>query len=224
MKLFTIICCSTLMVFFSVACSGASQEATSPTEIVEDLVEPSAIETAQVPESPPPDYPTPLPFTTADYEGWWTYTNPAYGFSLLLPEDWVVDETTTADALLNGHLIIFQPRNNTDKINIRVTFREIGDDVLLWPSGVGSGEFISSGTLDVCGQAARRVLFICPTGQVESIWYHSPEENESNLQIGNLEFGFILTFTGDVYCQEGYSLDGKTQRVGEMIIASLDVP
>jgi hypothetical protein len=224
MKLLTIICCSSLMAVFAAACSGASQETAPPTEIVQDLTEPATIETAQVPESTPLDFPTPLPFTTADYEGWWAYTNPVYGFSLLLPEDWVVDETTTEDALLDGHLLNIQPRNNTDKLNMRMTFREIGDDILLWPTGVGSGEFIPSGTLDVGGQAARRVLFICPTGQVESIWYHSPDENESNLQIGNLEFGFIFTFTGDVYCQEGYSLDGKTQRVGEMIIASLDVP
>ena len=35
----------------------------------------------------PTDFPTPLPIVPADYEGWWTYTNSTYGFSLRLPPD-----------------------------------------------------------------------------------------------------------------------------------------
>ena len=38
-----------------------------------------------------------------------------------------------------------------------------------------------------------------------------------------LEFGFIYTLTG-FYCEGDHSLGGKAQRVGEMIIASLQVP
>jgi hypothetical protein len=38
-----------------------------------------------------------------------------------------------------------------------------------------------------------------------------------------MEFAFIYSYSG-VYCQEGYSLTGKVQLVGEMIIASLNVP
>jgi hypothetical protein len=48
-------------------------------------------------------------------------------------------------------------------------------------------------------------------------------EEDANIHLGNLEFGFIFSYTG-VYCEEGYSLGGKVQRLGEMIIASLKVP
>jgi hypothetical protein len=77
--------------------------------------------------------------------------------------------------------------------------------------------------VDVAGQLARRLYFVCPTGQVNSIWYEGVE-TEANIQRGDLEFGFIYSFNNPVYCQEGYSLGGKVQRVGEMIIASLKVP
>jgi putative hemolysin len=172
--------------------------------------------------SAPTDIPTPVPFELADYQGWWTYTHPAYGFSLLLPPDWVVNETTTGDPLMNGHMLSLHPRYNIgEDLLIRMTFRRVGDDALLWPTGVGSGEFVPQGTLDVAGQPARRILFVCPTGQVNEIWYHG--ETDANIQRGNTEFGFIFSYAGH-YCQDDYSLGGKVQRVGEMIIASLAVP
>jgi hypothetical protein len=144
-----------------------------------------------------------------------------YGFSLLLPPDWVVEETTTGDALMNDHLLNLHPRDASENLNLRMTFRRVGEGVLLWPTGVGAGEFVEQGTLEVAGEPARRVLFICPTGEINSIWYHG--EDEPHIQRGDLEFGFIFSYTG-VYCQEGYSLEGKVQRAGEMVIASLQVP
>ena len=177
----------------------------------------------QAPTSAPSDVPTAMPIAPADYQGWWTYTNPTYGFSILLPLDWVVDETTTGDPLMNGHLLKLYPQNTGENINIRMTFRQIGEEIPLWPTGVGSGEFVPQGTLDVAGQPVRRILFICPTGQVNEIWYHGAGETEANIQHGDMEFGFIFSFT-ETYCQEGHSLGGKIQRVGEMVIASLNKP
>ena len=168
------------------------------------------------------DVSTALPFTPADYQDWWTYTDSSYGFSLQLPPDWILDESESDDPLLHGHLLMFHPKKDTNiNLVLRMTFRHVGDETLLWPTGVGSGEFLPQGTLDVARQPVRRILFVCPTGQINGIWYHG--KTDANIQRGNLEFGFILTFTG-VYCEEGYSLGGETQRVGEMIIASLTVP
>jgi hypothetical protein len=104
-----------------------------------------------------------------------------------------------------------------------MAFRRVGEDALLWPTGVGQGEFVAQGTLDVAGQPARRIYFVCPTGQVNSIWYQGSESG-ANIQRGGLEFGFIYSYNNPIYCQEGYTLGGKVQRVGEMIIASLQVP
>jgi len=172
------------------------------------------------PTSSPTAIPTPLPIDPADYQGWWTYTHAVYAFSIMLPEDWVVEETTTFDPLMNGHTLSMYP-DYAEKENIRMTFRRAGEDVPLWPTGVGSGEFIPQGTLDIAGQPARRILFVCPTGEVTSIWYHAADDNQPNITRGDLEFGFIYNYS---YCEPGFSLGGKIQRVGEMIIASLNVP
>ena len=169
----------------------------------------------------PAEFPTPLSIDPADYEGWWTYTNDAFGFSLLLPPDWVVDETTTGDPLMNGHLLNLHPEDAVEKLNIRMSFRHVGEELLLWPTGVGEGEFVPAGTLSVAGQPAQRLLFECPSGQIGAIWFHQ-SAGQANIQRGNLEFGFIFGFTGAT-CQEGHNLSGKVQRVGEMIISSLHV-
>jgi putative hemolysin len=168
--------------------------------------------------------PTPLPFDVSDYQGFWTYIHPEYNFSIMLPEDWIVEEITTSDPLMNGHTLSLYPRlqeQGVEGLLIRMAFRRVGEDALLWPTGVGEGECIPQGTLDVAGQPVRRIYYVCPTGQVNSIWYQGGE-NQPNIQRSELEFGFILTLTG-FYCEGDHSLDGKVQRVGEMIIASLKV-
>lgn len=171
--------------------------------------------------SAPAAIPTALPIDPADYQGWWTYTHPVYGFSFKLPEDWVVEEVTRADPLMSGHLLTLHPNYDSGNETIRMTFRRIGEDVHLWPTGVGQGEFIPQGTLDVAGQPARRILLVCPSGDVTEIWYHDAAEDHPNIRRGDMEFGFI--FGGPGHCEPGYKLGGKVQRVGEMIIASLVV-
>jgi putative hemolysin len=174
--------------------------------------------------SPPAstEIPTALPIDPADYQGWWTYTYPVYNFSIMLPEDWIVEEVTTGDTLMNGHMLSLHPKYDDGKESIRMTFRRVGEEAMLWPTGVGQGEFIPQGTLEVAGQAAQRVLLVCPTGEVTSIWYHQGE-GVPNITRGDLEFGFIFS-ASTLHCEAGYTLGGKVQRVGEMIIASLNVP
>jgi len=172
--------------------------------------------------SAPTEIPTTLPVDPADYQGWWTYTHPVYTFSIMLPEDWIVEDVTTSDPLMNGHMLSLHPKYDVEKESIRMTFRRVGEDNMLWPMGVGQGEFISQGTLEVAGQPAQRVLLVCPTGEVTSIWYHQ-DEGAPNITRGDLEFGVIFS-ASPLHCEAGYSLSGKGQRVGEMIIASLNVP
>ena len=165
--------------------------------------------------------PTAPSIDPADYQGWWTYTHPVYNFSIMLPEDWLVDETTAFDPLMNGHWLMLYPEKEVEKLSIRMTCRRVGEDARLWPTGVGQGEFIPHGTLEVAGQPALRVLLVCPNGKVTSIWYHQAD-GQPNITRGDLEFGFIFSTAG--HCEAEYSLNGKVQLVGEMIIASLKVP
>lgn len=165
---------------------------------------------------------TALPIDPAEYQGWWTYTHPVHGFSIMLPDGWVVNEITSNDPLMNGHTLALGgqvPTGGTE--NIRMTFRRVGEDTPLWPTGVGPGEFIQQGTLDIAGQPAQRVLLVCATGEVTSLWYHDAD-GQPNITRGDLEFGFI--FRTAAHCEPGYSLTGKVQHMGEMIIASLKVP
>jgi hypothetical protein len=125
---------------------------------------------------------------------------------------------------MNGHTLNLHPKEIApdvivDKQNIRMTFRRVGEDALLWPTGVGQGEFIPQGTLDIAGIPAQRLLLTCPNGDVTSIWYHQAD-GQPNIARGDMEFGFI--YSAGPHCA-GFSLSGKTQRWGEMIIASLKV-
>ena len=174
--------------------AGQSEEMTSPTEI-----------------------PTVRPIDPNEYQGWWAYTHAEYGFSIMLPEDWKVEEVTTSDPLMNGHMLNLY----TEGLNIRMTFRRAGEDVLLWPTGVGAGEFVEQGTLEIAGQSAQRNYFVCPNGEINSIWYQGSEDSP-NIQRGDMEFGFIFSLT-DFYCEAGHSLDNKSQHIGEIIIASLSL-
>jgi hypothetical protein len=120
---------------------------------------------------------------------------------------------------MSGHTLNLHPNYGTE--SIRMTFRRVGEDARLWPTGVGQGEFIQQGTLDVAGQPAHRFLLVCPTGEVTAIWYHNAEEGQPNIARGDMEFGFI--YSAGEHCVAGQSLDGKIQRVGEMIISSLSL-
>jgi putative hemolysin len=171
--------------------------------------------------SAPTPIPTALPIDPLAYQEWITYTHPVYNFSFKLPDGWVVEEVNTDDPLLIDHALNLYNVVDSQAQNIRVTFRRVGEEIPLWPTGVGHGEFIPQGTLDIAGQPALRVLLVCPTGEITSIWYHQVE-GQPNITRGDLEFGFIFSTFG--HCEPGYSLSGESQLVGEMIISSLKLP
>ena len=167
-------------------------------------------------------------FLATEYEGWWTYTHWKYGFSIMLPADWVVEEITTFDPLMNGHTLNLHARETAPgmvaaKENIRMAFRRSDEEAQLWPTGVGQGQFTQQGTLDVAGQPVGRVVLVCPSQEVTSIWYRGAEEGQPNILLSDMEFGFIFSAT-PVHCESGYNLHGKTKHLGELIIASLKVP
>ena len=164
---------------------------------------------------------TALPIDPTAYQDWNTYTHPVYNFSIKIPNDWIVEEVIGGGPGMDGHILRLHPTTDTHKESIRLTFRRIGEDTSLWPTGVGHGEFIPQGTLDIAGLPALRILLVCPTGEVTEIFYHHAEGQPAIVR-GDLEFGFIFSAFG--HCEPGYSLSGEIQQIGEMIIASLDVP
>jgi putative hemolysin len=165
--------------------------------------------------------PTALPIDPTVYQDWMTYTDPIYNFTVRLPDDWIVEEVTTGDPPMSGHALNLHPVDDSNKESIHMIFRQIGDETPLWPTGVGQGEFIPQGRLEIAGQPAQRVLLVCPTGEVTEIWYHNGEGQPAIMR-ANLEFGIIFDTNG--HCEPGYSLGGERQQLGETIISSLMVP
>jgi putative hemolysin len=171
--------------------------------------------------SVPTAIPTALPVDPASYVDWMTYTNPEYNFTLRLPDVWAVEEVTTGDSTMVGHLLNIYSLENPQEEIIRLTFRRVGDEVPLWPTGVGEGEFIPYVTLEIAGQPAQRILLVCPSGEVTEIWYRDGE-GQPAIARGDMEFGIIYSTYG--HCEPGYSIGGESQLVGETIISSLNVP
>jgi hypothetical protein len=173
------------------------------------------------PEPLPTAIPTAVPVSEADYQGTWTYTHQETGFTLQVPMDWVIDETSSGDTLMDSLALKIHPKDDSSHLLLRMTFRNDGEETYLWPTGVGAGEFLDGGTLEIAGELATRKYFVCPNGEVNSVWYMGMDT--PHLQRGNLELGFLYSYSG-VYCEEGYSLVGKDLYIGELIIASLQVP
>ncbi|HSB65697.1 MAG TPA: DUF333 domain-containing protein [Anaerolineales bacterium] len=165
--------------------------------------------------------PTALPIDPQAYQDWTTYTNPDYGFTLRLPDGWVVEESSTSDPLLAGHELNIHSLVEAQLTNIRLTFRRVGEDTILWPTGVGEGEFVEQGTLNIAGQPVLRHLLVCPSGEVTAIWYHQAP-NQPNITLGAMEFGIIFSMPG--HCEPGNNLTGSVQQMGETIISSIAVP
>lgn len=163
--------------------------------------------------------PTP---NSEDYQGWWTFIHPVYNFSLLLPEDWVVQEITSSDTPPGGQLINLHPRYTITAENIRIAFRPTGDERLIWPTGVGQGEFVQQGSLEISGEPADRYLLVCPTGETTAIWYHQAEGSPAIMR-GEIDFAIIF-LASPTHCEPGFTVNEKVQRIGELIISSLNIP
>jgi putative hemolysin len=164
---------------------------------------------------------TAVPIDPAAYQDWITYTHPVYNFTIRLPVEWIVEEVADGGPGMNGHILSLHSVDQYSQENIRLTFRLLGEDVLLWPTGVGQGDFVPQGTLIIDGEPAQRMALVCPTGEVTAIWYYQSAE-QPNLARGELEFGIIYSAT-PVHCKSGLSLGSTAQLMGEMIIASLHV-
>ena len=113
-------------------------------------------------DSPTP-IPTAVPIDPSYYQGFWTYTHPVYGFSIMLPEDWAVDETTTFDPLMNGHMLILHPRLARDiDLSIRMTFPQCWRRSAAVADGRRSGRVYLPGNVGCCWSTRPAYLFGLP--------------------------------------------------------------
>jgi putative hemolysin len=173
---------------------------------------------ALTPTKTPTPAPTSLPTVVGGYATWLRYTHADYGFSFQYPPDWVVEPDDSPASTLYGHALFVRPADESARVSLRVVFRRADEDILLWPTGVGEGEFVERGSVAFIGGTLKRVVLVCE-GRDQSVWYESVTGDET--QRGGLELSLILAYRGA--CSDGYSLPEQVQAMGNMIVTSFEI-
>jgi putative hemolysin len=158
---------------------------------------------------------TALPTLEGGYAGWRSYTQSDYGFEFLYPPDWVVVPDDNPVSTLYGHALFVQPEGERAQVQLRVVFRRVGEDLLLWPTGVGDGEFFERDSIIFMDGELRRTVLMCQ-GHDMAVWYRNMEG--AVIQRSDLEFSFILARSGS--CADGEGLSPADQVIANMIVAS----
>lgn len=181
---------------------------------------PGATPTATAPVAPPtltalaPTV-TPLPTPLGGYAGWQTYTHADPAFTFLYPPDWVVEPEANPVSTLYQHALFVRPAAAAERVSLRVVFRPAGNDLLLWPTGVGEGEFVPRGAAPFGGGLLERRVLVCQARDL-AVWYRPADGPAA--QLGDLEFSFILAAEGA--CADGLSVTAATQAIGDLLVAS----
>jgi len=183
-----------------------------------ESLNPTAVATGGTPTKTPTPEPTSLPTVVGGYANWLRYTHADYGFSFQYPPAWVVEPDADPTSTLYGYALFVRPADESVPVNLRVVFRRIGEEILLWPTGVGEGEFNARDSIQFIGGALRRVVLVCDARD-QSVWYESVTGDQNRR--GDLEFSFILAHRGA--CADGYSLPEQVQVIGNMIVTSFEL-
>jgi putative hemolysin len=177
----------------------------------------SASAPTEDPASGAPPVATALPTLEGGYAGWQTYEQADYGFAFSYPPEWVVAPDDNPASTLYGHALFVQPADPADKLHLRIVFRQAGEDVLLWPTGAGEGEFVERDTVPFLAGQVQRVALVCQ-GHDMAVWYRGLDGAAA--QGPNLEISFILAYLGS--CADGTGLLADQQVMADMIVASFE--
>lgn len=165
----------------------------------------------------PPASSEPSPTQVFDYAGWGEYTNPQYGFSFRYPPGWSLEEVQEADNTMSGHLIRLKTQTGEAKpIRMLIGFKRIGEDQLIWPTGVGEGEFVPRGAIPFIGQEVKRNVLVCQD-QDMMVFY----QQEGGIQRGDIEISLILDYIGS--CLDQFSIPADIQAMADKIVMSFEL-
>jgi hypothetical protein len=157
---------------------------------------------------------TPLPTLAGGTANWEIYTHPDPAFSFRYPPDWIVEPDANPVSTLYEHVLFVRSPAEAERVSLRVVFRGVGDDLLLWPTGVGEGEFVPRGAAAFGEGALERQALVCQ-GRDQAVWYRG---EGGAAQLGDLEFSFILALESP--CADGLSISEATQAIGDLLVAS----
>lgn len=161
--------------------------------------------------------PTPTFSPVVDMTGWNEYTQDEYGFTFRYPPDWSLEEVQEADNTMSGHLIKLNTTAGEGKnIEMLIGFKRVGEDQIIWPTGVGEGEFIPRGTVLFVGQEVMRNVLVCQN-QDMNVFY----QQDGGIKRDDLEFSLILRYVGN--CLDQYSIPAEIQAIADQVAKSFEL-
>jgi len=156
----------------------------------------------------------PVVYLPAVMGGWREYIHPLYGFSLLYPPDWSLQEIQDAEHTLSGHAIHLVPDSNP-LVRMQIAYKSAGDDMQLTRTGVGSGEIVPKGAVVFLGEPIVRNVLVLE-GKDLTVLYGGGE-----IQRGELAFTIYLDYTG--LPTDPTALSAELEAVVDQIVASVKV-
>ncbi len=149
-----------------------------------------------------------------DLTGWTEYTNPDYGFAFRFPPTWTLEALQGPDNTMAGHQVKLHIRPEANReIELIISFKRVGEDQLIWPTGVGDGEFFDRGPAWLMAQPVTRNTLVCD-GRDMGVYY----QQEGGVQRGDLEFAIILGYVGS--CADGYAIPVEVQTLTDAVLAT----
>jgi putative hemolysin len=149
-----------------------------------------------------------------DLTGWAEYSNPEYGFAFHMPPDWELEEVQGPDNTMAGHQVKLHIRPEANReIEMIISFRRVGEEQLIWPTGVGDGEFVDRGPAWLMAKPVKRNTLVCE-GRDMGVYY----QQEGGIRRGDLEFAIILGYVGS--CTDGYSIPVEIHSLADAVVAT----
>jgi len=149
-----------------------------------------------------------------DLTGWTEYANPDFGFAFRFPPDWELEVIQGPDNTMAGHQVKLHIRPEANReIELIISFKRVGEDQLIWPTGVGDGEFFDKGQAWLMAEPVKRNTLVCD-GRDMSVYY----QQEGGVRRGDLEFAIILGYVGS--CADGYALPVASEDLADAVVAT----
>jgi hypothetical protein len=148
---------------------------------------------------------------------WREYTHPSYGFSLLVPPGWVVEEIVEPPQhTLRGHAIILWSAEEPTA-RLQVAFRRQDEEQFIGRTGMGSGEIVEAGAACFVGQELERRALVYE-GKEMTVLYGPGR----GIERGDMLFTLYLDYRGG--WEDKTALSKEIQAEADQLLATLQLP